>query len=180
MVLERDWKAMIEAGGNIYLMIKIAGADRRAALAGRCPYRGHDFEQFMATTGALNMGRSLAELVHRMLPPLDRCMTRVSRRSRCGRRSLTDIRRSRHWLELLRPDLFIDGLQRPHEPLLLRCLPDVRAWGGDVHPQADEGWGKRDLPDMRGDAAFSWHLAQRWWRTSSIRRSARRCRLTTA
>jgi hypothetical protein len=30
----------------------------------------------------------------------------------------------------------------------------------EVHPQADEGWGKRDLPDMPGDPAFSWHLAR--------------------
>ena len=30
----------------------------------------------------------------------------------------------------------------------------------DKHPQADEGWGKRDLPDLPGDADFSWHMAQ--------------------
>jgi protocatechuate 4,5-dioxygenase beta chain len=30
----------------------------------------------------------------------------------------------------------------------------------DAHPQADEGWGKRDLPDLPGNAAFSWHFAQ--------------------
>ncbi len=30
----------------------------------------------------------------------------------------------------------------------------------DSFPQADEGWGKRDLPDLPGDSAFGWHLAR--------------------
>jgi catalytic LigB subunit of aromatic ring-opening dioxygenase len=31
---------------------------------------------------------------------------------------------------------------------------------GAVHAQADEGWGKRALPDLPGDADFAWHLAR--------------------
>jgi protocatechuate 4,5-dioxygenase beta chain len=31
---------------------------------------------------------------------------------------------------------------------------------GAVHPQADEGWGKRPLPDVPGDPDFAWHLAR--------------------
>ena len=31
---------------------------------------------------------------------------------------------------------------------------------GDRHPQADEGWGKRDFPDLKGDSDFAWHLAR--------------------
>ena len=31
---------------------------------------------------------------------------------------------------------------------------------GAVHAQADEGWGKRPLPDLPGDPDFAWHLAR--------------------
>ena len=31
---------------------------------------------------------------------------------------------------------------------------------GAMHAQADEGWGKRPLPDLPGDPDFAWHLAR--------------------
>ena len=42
MVRRRDWKAMIDAGGSIYLMIKIAGALGVPLLRGRRADRRHD------------------------------------------------------------------------------------------------------------------------------------------
>jgi protocatechuate 4,5-dioxygenase, beta chain len=42
----------------------------------------------------------------------------------------------------------------------LDAYPTFALGASEVYPQADEGWGKRDLPDMRGDPAFSWHLAR--------------------
>jgi protocatechuate 4,5-dioxygenase alpha chain len=48
MVLERDWKAMIEAGGSIYLIIKIAGAIGVPLYAVGAHTAGMTYEQFMA------------------------------------------------------------------------------------------------------------------------------------
>ena len=48
MVLERDWKAMIEAGGSIYLIIKIAGAIGVPLYAVGAHTAGISYEQFMA------------------------------------------------------------------------------------------------------------------------------------
>jgi protocatechuate 4,5-dioxygenase alpha chain len=48
IVLERDWKAMIEAGGNIYLIIKIAGAIGVPLYAVGAHTAGMTYEQFMA------------------------------------------------------------------------------------------------------------------------------------
>ena len=42
IVRRRDWKAMIDAGGSIYLMIKIAGALGVPLLRGRRADRRHD------------------------------------------------------------------------------------------------------------------------------------------
>ena len=49
LVRRRDWKAMIEAGGSIYLLIKIAGAIGQSLLQVGAHTSGQTLEQFMAT-----------------------------------------------------------------------------------------------------------------------------------
>ncbi len=66
----------------------------------------------------------------------------------------------REWLGSLRPDLFIVVYNDHMNRFFFDAYPTFALGAADVYPQADEGWGKRDLPDMRGDAAFSWHLAR--------------------
>lgn len=48
MVRRRDWKAMIEAGGSIYLLIKIAGALGQSLQQVGAHTAGMTLEQFMA------------------------------------------------------------------------------------------------------------------------------------
>ncbi|HME28220.1 MAG TPA: hypothetical protein VKI44_44025 [Acetobacteraceae bacterium] len=48
MVRRRDWKSMIEAGGSIYLLIKIAGAVGVPLYAVGAHTAGMTLEQFMA------------------------------------------------------------------------------------------------------------------------------------
>ncbi len=48
MLRRRDWKAMIEAGGSIYLLIKIAGALGIPLYAVGAQTAGMTLEQFMA------------------------------------------------------------------------------------------------------------------------------------
>lgn len=51
MVLGRDWKALIEAGGSIYLMIKIAGAIGQTLLDVGAHTKGETAQQFLARRG---------------------------------------------------------------------------------------------------------------------------------
>jgi protocatechuate 4,5-dioxygenase, alpha chain len=48
MIRRRDWKAMIEAGGSIYLLIKIAGAFGVPLYEVGAQTAGMTLEQFMA------------------------------------------------------------------------------------------------------------------------------------
>ena len=48
LIRQRDWKAMIEAGGSIYLLIKIAGALGIALYEVGAHTAGMTLEQFMA------------------------------------------------------------------------------------------------------------------------------------
>jgi protocatechuate 4,5-dioxygenase beta chain len=66
----------------------------------------------------------------------------------------------REWLESLRPDAFIVVYNDHMNRFFFDAYPTFALGVADVYPQADEGWGKRNLPDMRGDAAFSWHVAR--------------------
>ena len=49
MIRRRDWKAMIDAGGSIYLLIKIAGALSVPLYAVGAQTAGKTLEQFMAS-----------------------------------------------------------------------------------------------------------------------------------
>jgi len=49
MVRRRDWAAMVARGGNIYLLLKIAGTVGQSLLQMGAQMRGETLEQFMAT-----------------------------------------------------------------------------------------------------------------------------------
>ena len=47
LIERRDWAALIEAGGNIYLLLKIAGSVGQNLLQMGAQMRGESFEAFM-------------------------------------------------------------------------------------------------------------------------------------
>ena len=49
MIERRDWAAMIEAGGNIYLLLKIAGTVGQNLLQMGAQMRGESLDAFMQT-----------------------------------------------------------------------------------------------------------------------------------
>jgi hypothetical protein len=64
------------------------------------------------------------------------------------------------WLDALKPDLMVVVYNDHMNRFFFDAYPTFALGVSDTHPQADEGWGKRDLPDLPGHAEFSWHLAQ--------------------
>ena len=55
MVRRRDWARMIEHGGNIYLILKIAGTVGATLLQMGAQMRGETLEQFLATRPGHNL-----------------------------------------------------------------------------------------------------------------------------
>jgi hypothetical protein len=49
LVLKRDWKGLVEAGGNIYVLIKVGGAVGENLLKMGAQMRGQSLEEFMKT-----------------------------------------------------------------------------------------------------------------------------------
>lgn len=64
------------------------------------------------------------------------------------------------WLDNLHPDLMVVVYNDHMNRFFFDAYPSFALGVSDTHPQADEGWGKRDLPDLPGNAKFSWHFAQ--------------------
>ena len=62
LIVRRDWSGLIAAGGNVYLLLKIAGAVGQNLLQMGAQMRGETLESFMLTrpgrTGASGEGRS--------------------------------------------------------------------------------------------------------------------------
>jgi hypothetical protein len=67
---------------------------------------------------------------------------------------------AKRWLDAQKPDLLIIVYNDHMNRFFFDAYPTFALGVGDVHPQADEGWGKRDLPDPKGDSRFAWHLAR--------------------
>jgi hypothetical protein len=67
---------------------------------------------------------------------------------------------AKDWLGKLRPDLMIVVYNDHMNRFFFDAYPTFALGVSESHPQADEGWGKRDLPDLPGHAKFSWHFAQ--------------------
>ena len=67
---------------------------------------------------------------------------------------------ARAWLEAQRPDLFIVIYNDHANRFFFDAWPTLALGVGATHPQADEGWGKRNLSDVPGDPEFAWHLAR--------------------
>ncbi len=66
----------------------------------------------------------------------------------------------KRWLADLRPDLMIIVYNDHMNRFFFDAYPTFALGVADAFPQADEGWGTRDLPDLPGDSRFGWHLAR--------------------
>ena len=67
---------------------------------------------------------------------------------------------AQRWLDARRPDLLVVFYNDHMNRFFFDAFPTFALGVADVHPQADEGWGKRDLPDLSGHPEFAWHLAR--------------------
>ena len=67
---------------------------------------------------------------------------------------------ARAWLDEIQPDLFLIVYNDHANRFVFDAWPTFALGVGAVHKQADEGWGKRPLPDLPGDPEFGWHLAR--------------------
>jgi protocatechuate 4,5-dioxygenase beta chain len=67
---------------------------------------------------------------------------------------------AKEWLEAVRPDLFLIVYNDHVNQFFFDAYPTFALGVGAVHAQADEGFGKRALPDLPGDPDFAWHLAR--------------------
>jgi hypothetical protein len=67
---------------------------------------------------------------------------------------------AREWLAGQKPDLFVIVYNDHMNRFFFDAYPTFALGVGDLHAQADEGWGKRNLPDVKGDPEFAWHMAR--------------------
>jgi protocatechuate 4,5-dioxygenase beta chain len=66
----------------------------------------------------------------------------------------------RKWMESARPDVAIVVYNDHCVALSPASIPTFAIGVGDEFKPADEGWGPRPVPIVKGDADFAWHLAE--------------------
>ncbi|HEX9835746.1 MAG TPA: class III extradiol dioxygenase family protein [Alphaproteobacteria bacterium] len=66
----------------------------------------------------------------------------------------------RDWLARLRPDVAIVVYNDHGADFFFDKYPTFAVGAAERYEIGDEGFGRRPLPPLRGDAAFSWHLCE--------------------
>jgi hypothetical protein len=64
------------------------------------------------------------------------------------------------WLADLKPDVAIVVYNDHGSSMFFDKYPTFAVGAADSYGIGDEGWGRRPLPDVRGDSDFSWHLCE--------------------
>jgi len=67
-------------------------------------------------------------------------------------------RPAKQWLDEVRPDVALVFTNDHLNGFSFDAFPTFAVGVGDAHAQADEGFGKRDLPDLPGHPELAWHL----------------------
>jgi len=67
---------------------------------------------------------------------------------------------AKEWLAQAAPDLMVVFYNDHMNRFFFDAYPTFALGVGDTHPLADEGWGRRDFPDLAGDSDFGWHFAR--------------------
>ena len=67
---------------------------------------------------------------------------------------------AKQWLKQARPDVIVAFYNDHLNQFFFDAYPTFAIGVGDPHPIADEGWGKRDFPDLTGHPALAMHVAR--------------------
>ena len=67
---------------------------------------------------------------------------------------------AKDWLDRVRPDVAVVLYNDHMNSFFFDAYPTFAVGVGELHPQADEGFGKRDLPDLPGHPKLAWHLVE--------------------
>jgi len=67
---------------------------------------------------------------------------------------------AKQWLKQARPDVIVVFYNDHLNQFFFDAYPTFAIGVGDPHPIADEGWGKRDFPDLPGHPALAMHVAR--------------------
>jgi len=64
------------------------------------------------------------------------------------------------WLAKVRPDHIVIIYNDHLNHFTFDAYPTFALGVAEQFPQADEGWGPRKIPELRGDPAFGWHMCE--------------------
>lgn len=67
---------------------------------------------------------------------------------------------AKDWLARIKPDLMIMIYNDHMNRFFFDAYPTFALGVGTRHEIADEGWGRRNFPDLEGSPEFAWHLAR--------------------
>ena len=177
-VLDRDWNGMIALGGNIYSRqdrtptAPLLPPDRRDHSGVSEP----EYAQMMLTAAA----RSTATAQDRRLPEGWRIVARITAgvatshvpaigaaldNGKAGEAYWQPVfagyEASKAWIAAEKPDVIILVYNDHASAFSLELIPTFAIGCAEEFGPADEGWGPRPVPVVKGHPELAWHLAEK-------------------
>jgi hypothetical protein len=106
------------------------------------------------------MGRIIAGLGSPHAPAVGAAVDRKQEESPYWKPLFDGYKPMRAWLQRVQPDVLILFSNDHFTSFFLDCIPTFAIGVAGRHEIADEGWGKRPLPDVPGHTDLAAHLAQ--------------------
>ncbi len=102
----------------------------------------------------------MPEWPHRTCRPSARPSTSARPRSRTGSRCSQGYEPAKNWIAEQKPDVIILVYNDHASAFSLEIIPTFALGCAAEFPPADEGWGPRKVPVVKGHPELAWHIAQ--------------------
>jgi len=106
------------------------------------------------------MARIVGGITTSHIPAIGNAMTNKLEQTPYWKRFFDGYEPAKAWLDKVRPDIAIVVYNDHGLNFFLNQVPAFSLGCADEYHNSDEGWGLKTLASFKGDAQFSWHLAE--------------------
>ena len=175
-VLKKDFLGMLRAGANIYYMAKMAIPRGTSVQDAGAQFQGITTKEFQAKLqqkadglvekikargGLLEWLRIIGGVTSSHIPAVGNAIANNLQQEPYWKRFFDGYVPAQQWLQKHKPDVAIIVYNDHGLNFFLDKVPTFALGCADTYDNADEGWALKPVAPFKGDAQFSWHIAEK-------------------
>ena len=161
-VLDRDWRAMLDLGGNIFCVCTLAFIDglSLSISAGSSPGSARPSSRPRCWRGGVTLAEVIWGLATSHVPAIGAAIDHGRTQDPYWKPLFDGYQPARDWLGRNIPDVAVVIYNDHANSVSLDVSPTFAIGTADRYRVADEGFGRRPVPDVAGDSSLSLHLLE--------------------